>query len=132
MAGIEDSYLIDLKHDADFSAAPNGDLNLIKGIDNLKQALYHRLTTVPGALVHRPNYGVGVQRWQNDISSFDRQKALALRIKEQFEQDERLESVDSVRVLNIKDNGSFEVTYFATASGGEKIGDTINVSGGVN
>jgi len=126
MAEIANSYLEDLKHDGDFSAKKNGDIRLISGLDNLKQALYHRLVTVPGALVHRPEYGVGIQNWQNDIASIERQRELAKRIKEQFELDERVVQVKSVQVLNIKENGTFEVKYIAEASGEELVQQQVN------
>jgi phage baseplate assembly protein W len=126
---IDEFYKIDLLHDGDFVAAPNGDFALAKGIVNLKQALFHRLITVQGTLVHRPLYGVGVKLWQNDIGSIPRQRELATAIKQQFEQDERVDEVVGVKVEKIKENGTFEVTYRVEVSGGKLLEETVDPFG---
>ena len=103
---------------------------MAKGVVNLKQALFNRLITVQGSLVHRPTYGVGVKRWQNDIGSLARQRELANTIKEQFEQDERVEELRSVRITKINEqNGTFEVIYKVLVSGGELIEERVNPFG---
>jgi len=126
MSRIDEFYKIDLLHNGDFVAAPNGDFALAKGIVNLKQALFNRLITVQGSLVHRPLYGVGVKLWQNDIATLARQRELANKIKEQFEQDERVDKVTSVRIEKIKENGTFELTYKVEVSGGGLLDETVN------
>lgn len=126
---IDEFYKIDLLHNGDFVAAPNGDFALAKGLVNLKQALFHRLITVPGSLVHRPLYGVGVQLWQNDVGSVARQRELANAIKEQFEQDERVDELKSIKVSKIKENGTFEVTYKVEVSGGQLLEETVDPFG---
>jgi hypothetical protein len=73
-----------------------GNLEKISGLDNVRQQLYHRLITVPGSIVHRPNYGVGAQNFQNVTLTIARQRELALRVQEQFSQDDRV-----VRVLGL-------------------------------
>lgn len=91
MAFLDEFYLTDLEHKGDLKVAPDGDLKDIYGLENLKMALLHRLITYPGSLIHRPNYGVGVQRYLNALSSIDNQRNLAVDIKNQFEQDFRVE-----------------------------------------
>lgn len=129
MTAIDRFYKVDLLHNGDFVAAPNGDFALAKGLNNLKQALFHRLITVQGSLVHRPEFGVGVKLWQNDVGSLTRQKELAVRIKEQFEQDERVEEVTGVRIEKINDNGTFQLTYKVKVSGGSLFEETVNPFG---
>lgn len=126
---IDEFYKIDLLHNGDFVTAPNGDFALAKGLVNLKQALFHRLITVPGALVHRPLYGVGAQLWQNDIGSIARQRELATKIKEQFEQDQRVEEVTGIRISSTQENGTFEITYKVQVSGGSLLEETVNPFG---
>lgn len=128
MAEIADFYLEDLHHDGDFGAAPNGDLAIIKGKLNLRQQLLHRLITVPGTIVHRPTYGVGVQQWKGDIGSIGRQQALALRIKEQFEQDFRVVKVKGIRIIP-SEGGLFSVEYSIEAAGLGAVVDVINPFG---
>ena len=94
---LEDNLLIDLFFNGDFGVTKTGDLQEIRGKANLNQALFHRLVTVLGALVHRPGYGVGVKLFQGAISSLENQRDLALRIQTQFEQEERVDSVTGVR-----------------------------------
>lgn len=129
MSRIDEFYKIDLLHTGDFLAAPNGDFSLAKGLVNLKQALFHRLVTVPGALVHRPLYGVGVQLWQNDIGSIGRQRELANAIKEQFEQDERVDELTGIQITNISNDGTFELIYKVKVSGGQLLEETVNPFG---
>jgi phage baseplate assembly protein W len=95
---ITEAFKIDLAHKGDFAATPGGDLYTISGLDNLKAALFHRLMTVPGTLVHRPLYGVGAPMFQNSLSSFTKQQELASIIHDQFKQDPRVEDVTSVSV----------------------------------
>lgn len=100
MADITEVLGTDLAHSKDLVRSSTGDLDTINGLANLKQALFHRLITVPGSLVHRPLYGVGIQTYQNAVNSLATQRQLALRIQEQFEEDPRVEAVTNVRVLN--------------------------------
>lgn len=128
MSQINDSFFQDLEFKSDFKAAPNGDFQFIKGIENLKQALYHRLITVPGSLVHRPEYGVGVQLFQNDIGSLAKQRQLALIIKQQFEQDSRVSEVKTIK-FNKDEQGVFFIQYVAEAVGIGEITDAVQPFG---
>lgn len=94
MATIDEYYLTDLVFENDFQIDPDGDLACISGLKNLKQALFHRFITTPGTLVHRPDFGVGVKDYQNAPMTLENQRSLALRTKEQFEQDFRVDSVE--------------------------------------
>jgi phage baseplate assembly protein W len=82
----------------DLVLSSGGDLALISGIANLKAALFHRLVTVPGTLVHKPTYGVGITQYENSCSSFSVQQKLATLIQEQFALDPRVQSVDTVSI----------------------------------
>ena len=100
MALLDDFYLKDLAHTKDLLASTNGDLQTVNGERNMRQALFHRLTTVQGALVHRPNYGVGIRSFQNSPNSFENQRLIATRIKEQFELDFRVKEVVGIQIEN--------------------------------
>jgi phage baseplate assembly protein W len=128
MSQVEDNFLQDLEFKGDFKSAPNGDFALIKGIENLKQALYHRLITVPGSLVHRPGYGVGVQQFQNDVSSLPRQRQLALIIKAQFEQDARVSEVKTIK-FEQSSSGELVIQYVITAVGLGDLTDSVQPFG---
>lgn len=100
MALLDEFYLKDMAHNGDLLASPSGDLQTVTGVNNLRQALFRRLITVPGSLVHRPNYGVGIKNFTNAPNSFDNQRKIANRIKEQFELDFRVDEVTGVEINN--------------------------------
>lgn len=104
MSDITEALKTDLAHIGDIQRASSGDVGRIAGLNNLKQALFHRLITVPGSLVHRPTYGVGALRWQNAPSVFTLQRKLAALIREQFMQDPRVEDVISTTISIPADN----------------------------
>jgi phage baseplate assembly protein W len=106
---ITEAFKTDIAHVGDFLTTPGGDLGLISGLSNYKRALFHRLITQPGSLVHRPLYGVGIRSYQNAPSSFAIQQRLATIIQEQFEQDPRTEKVTSVQVVG--DDKDAQKTY---------------------
>jgi phage baseplate assembly protein W len=97
--GITDSLKTDIAFvDGDMTLTPSGDLGSVSGLANLRAALFRRLITVPGSLVHRPLYGVGIGLFQNSLSSFSRQQQLAALITEQLEQDPRVQEITSVAI----------------------------------
>lgn len=108
MANITETYLTDIAHNGDIQRTATGDIDKISGLANLKQALFHRLLAVPGSLIHRPLYGVGIKLFQNAPSSYSQQQALALRIQENFARDERVEEVTGV-LFEVNDNPQLTV-----------------------
>jgi phage baseplate assembly protein W len=102
MASILEFYKKDLAFKGDYVKTASGDLDTVQGIANVSQALYNRLITVKGTLIHRPDYGVGIKNFQNSISSLDTQRQLASSINEQFTRDPRVEKILGVSI-NYKD-----------------------------
>jgi len=115
MSTLEESLLTDIWHETAVGStvAPDGDLSSVKGLKNIQEALVRRLVTIPGTLVHRPTYGVGIRRFQNSLMSLENQKVLALRIKDQFEEDSRVEEVQKFRFVN-DDKDSSKLVIFIT------------------
>lgn len=97
MASLAETLGTDILHKSDLQRTATGDLATISGLENLRIALFHRLVTVPGSLVMRPNYGVGVKLYQNAPATLTNQRKLALDIQANLIQDDRVESVESVR-----------------------------------
>ncbi len=107
---LDENLLIDLRFNGDLSATTTGDLSTVKGLDNLRQALFNRLVTVPGTLAHRPEYGAGIKRWQNKLESFTNKREAALAVQEQFLQDRRVDDVLAVQFTQDELNsGKFTV-----------------------
>lgn len=95
MATEADFYLRDIKHREDFFRE-NGDLVLEDGLDNIKNQLLRRLVTVPGSIIHRPNYGVGISEYQNVTLTLGKKQSIASSIKNNLEQEPRVNEVKSV------------------------------------
>ena len=93
----EEFYLKDLSFPSDLVVSPSGDFELVTGLANLKQALFHRLVTTQGSLIHRPNYGVGIKRFQNGLNSAANKSEIFNLIREQFAQDSRVDSVTGIQ-----------------------------------
>lgn len=98
MATLLEVFKTDLAHKGDFLRSSTGDIDTISGLENLRNALFHRLVTTPGSLIHRPLYGCGVKDFQNAPNTLANQRKLAGRIGQQFPQDPRVEKVLSVSV----------------------------------
>lgn len=93
MATLDEVFKRDIAFKGDFVLTPTGDIDVISGLENLKQALFHRIITSPGSLVHRPTYGVGIKDYLNGPASLSLQTELARRIQEQLILDPRVEEV---------------------------------------
>ena len=98
MSSINDILKKDIAFKSDLVPTASGDLDITEGLDNLKEALFRRLVTTPGSLIHRPTYGVDVKSFQNGLNNLSAQRRLALRITEQFREDPRVESVLGVQI----------------------------------
>ena len=96
MANITDALKTDISLMGDMQVAADGDLMTVSGLNNLRQAIWHRLITVPGSLVHRPTYGCGILLYQNAPTSFTNQQKIASLINDQLPQDPRIQSVTGV------------------------------------
>lgn len=101
--------LRDLRFKDDYDITPQGDLGLVEGVDNVKQALMHRLLTTKGTLVHRPDFGVGIKNFLGAPMSFETQREIAVQIQAQFLNDSRVAGVNSIQILESEIN-PFSVT----------------------
>lgn len=99
----------DLAFTDDFQISPTGDFDTLSGTDNVKQAIFRRLMTVPGTLLHRPTYGVGLISFQDAPLTLGVKRQLAQRIGEQLPLDPRIKKVVSVSVSSA-DNTPATVT----------------------
>lgn len=96
---IDEFYRTDLAHTGDFVRTPTGDLGTISGVENVRQALLHRLLTSKGTLIHRPDYGVGIKNFLGGVADTSQKMKLAVILKEQFQRDPRVEAVLGMAVL---------------------------------
>lgn len=109
MANITEVMKTDIRHTGDYVRTSTGDRDTISGLDNYKQWLFNCLITEPGSLVHRPNFGVGIKRYQGGPLTMAKQQEIALRIEEQFGRDPRTDKVTGV--LFTLDSRNPSLTY---------------------
>ena len=109
MANITEVMLTDIKHRKDYVRTSSGDRDFITGLDNYKEALFRRLITEPGSLIHRPTYGVGIKRYLGAVSTISKKQELANIIQEQFLQDPRTDEV--LGILIKSEDSRPELTY---------------------
>lgn len=100
MANINETMGTDIMHKKDFVRMdlPSGDLERVSGLDNLRQAILHRIVTAKGSIIHRPNFGVGLQLFQNAVNSIGNRRSLSTEIVDQLQQDPRVEVVTGVLI----------------------------------
>ncbi len=96
---LDEIFYVDVAHKKDFLESSTKDLDTIGGRNNVVDAILRRVATSPGELVHRPEYGVGIQNYLNAPNSVNLQLKLAQDIRVQLERDERIESVKEVSVF---------------------------------
>ncbi len=99
MATIHQTFLKDLAHKKDLLKTATGDLATAEGVANLQSALFARLVTTPGSLVHRPDYGVGIKSYQNGLNLLSKQREIATRIEANYSRDPRVEKVLGVGII---------------------------------
>lgn len=132
MAELDEFYLTDLVHDqGTLLESASGDLDTVSGLSNLQQALFHRLITRKGTLIHRPTYGVGIKDYQNALGSIGTYRKLAAEIDEQFRQDFRVQDVRGVKIEQDQNNpGLFKVIVTVQTAGFQELPLTFIPFGG--
>lgn len=109
MALLNEFLRKDIKHRNDYELTPTGDLVLEDGLDNLRAALFRRLVTSPGSLVHRPFYGVGIKDFQNAPATIETKRKMANRIADNFQREDRIEAVKGVQIQFADDTPEIQV-----------------------
>jgi phage baseplate assembly protein W len=122
MSTLNEFYGTDVAFKSDLVRTATGDVDTISGLENVKNAIFRRIMTSKGSIIHRPNYGVGLKNYQNALASLAVQRKIAGEIKEQLEQDPRIEKVSSVGIKVSSTNpGLFEINLNVKLVGyGEK------------
>jgi phage baseplate assembly protein W len=98
MAVTTDALGTDLAFDDDFQISPSGDFDTISGIENVRRSIFRRIITVPGTLIHRPNYGCGLVAFQGAPVTLDIKRQIAHKIATNLPLDPRISKVTNVSV----------------------------------
>lgn len=106
---------VDLQLDHGQLPVLEGDLTLVAGLPNFRQALQHRIKTLTGELLYYPDYGCNVQlalglKLEPIVTLMG-----AAWVQESLQQERRLASVDRVTAKALGD--SLEVNASVTAVG---------------
>ena len=110
----------------DFKPTNTKDVERVHGLDNLRQAVLNRLLTVPGTIPLKPAYGIGLKRWQGRLDTLTAREEIMREMLEQFSSDERIDEVQSLRIVRSDSNpGQFTVEIKILAVGGSPL--TIGV-----
>jgi phage baseplate assembly protein W len=101
----------------DYVVTASGDWAVARGLEALRQSLLRRLITNPGEWATVPEFGVGAQQFVKRPITPAVIAELEGRIRSQFMRDDRVESVQTVRVENLTDIEGIKITVFVVAAG---------------
>ncbi len=101
---------VDLLLNQGLLVAENGDLALVKGVANLKQAIRHRIATALRELLFHPNYGCGVHLVKGDGADPTTATLGAKYVEGALLQDPRISSVPNCVATITGDACAIQVT----------------------
>lgn len=104
------------KQTPDYVVNSAGDWTLATGLEALRQSLLRRLLTNPGEWKTKPKYGVGARQYVKAKNTAANRAELEARIRSQFLQDPRVDSIASVTITALFDGG-LQISVFVIAAG---------------
>lgn len=93
------------------------DLLLCSGAECVKANIARALVTVPGDLVHRPDYGVGIQDFVNLPATPANFEELKARIRASLESNQDVETIEKLEVKRGVDVSVIEIELVVRVSG---------------
>lgn len=97
----------------DYEKTAVGSVKHITGLDNLREAIYRRVITVPGEVIHRPQYGVGIRKFLNKPCTEANQAELTNLIKLNIRNEERIEKINTIQCIWYQDVASILISVVA-------------------
>lgn len=91
---------------ASYVTTPAGDWQVARGREALRQSLNRRIITNPGEWATKPEYGVGARQFVKRKNTAGARAELEQRIRAQFAQDVRVQSVDLVTIAQLDDGSA--------------------------
>lgn len=122
VSATEDLLGVDLEvpsdPDASIPISPTGDLRVLGGRPNLDAALRRRVSTSPGTLLHRPEYGAGMPDFLEQPHSPALRQQLASQIRRNVLREPRIANVRVSVGVAVPDRPivTLDVTYPGQAS----------------
>jgi len=99
----------------DLRVSPSGDIDSVVSLDNLAQAIRHRLTTERGFLPYDPTYGINLALFLGRKNTLEKQEMLKLAIIDALKEESRIQNINSIVITSDPDkpdslNASVTVT----------------------
>jgi phage baseplate assembly protein W len=86
----------DMLFSGDYRNTAKGDLQTISELDNIKQAIYLRLITSPGEIIHRQDFGVGIKSFMNKPCTDNNKQRLINKIKLNLIREKRINKINKI------------------------------------
>jgi len=90
-----------LLNNGDFQANQAGDLSWTAGLDNLEQALVHRIRTVIGALIWHPEYGTIIQNLISKPNTDVLRSIISIELLRTLSEEPRIERINNLEVKEL-------------------------------
>lgn len=90
-----------LLNNGDFQVNQAGDLYWSSGLNNLEQALIHRIRTVLGALIWHPEYGTIIQNLISKPNTDVLRSIISIELLRTLSQEPRIEKINNLEVKEL-------------------------------
>jgi len=90
-----------LLNNGDFQVNQAGDLSWTAGLDNLEQALVHRIRTVIGALIWHPEYGTIIQNLISKPNTDVLRSIISIELLRTLSEEPRIERINNLEVKEL-------------------------------
>lgn len=84
---------MDEDQDARLQITATGDLQMIAGKENVDASLRRRVTTSPGELLHRAEYGAGIEEYVSEGNTAINRSLVANKLRDNLLKDTRIKDV---------------------------------------
>ncbi len=112
------------------AVTPIGDVPTVVGEESLRRWILRVIATEPGTLLHRPDFGVGVESYV-DQPILTAATQLANEIKRQVRRDRRVRDVKVLAGQSATEPRRLEVGVEVTTVDGSTVGVTTSIAVGV-
>ena len=123
MAAIDVILLTDVAHNKDIKTTPK-DADTVSGVDNVREAVRRRIITRPGTLIHRPDYGANLLKYQGAPLTLSKKQEMANAIVENLKREDRVKEVTSISFDESTDGITTVKVKYNIVGYGEDILDT--------
>lgn len=102
-----------------------GDLSVVSGQENLKQAIRHRIVTDPGELIYHPGYGCKIQRRKGGKNTAVAILIGRMDVQDALEQETRLKRINKITTTGSGDVLSAQADVTPISGGSIKVDASV-------